>query len=166
MLSELNKIKPVWIELGLQTIHENTAKAIHRGYTLPVFEKTYQKLKAQGFTVIVHVILGLPGESVPDMLDTVRYLAGLSPVLDGIKLQLLHILKRTELARTYTDNPFPVMTLDEYCNVVVNCIKLLPPETIVHRLTGDGPKRLLIAPLWSADKKKVLNTLQKYIREA
>ena len=165
-LSELNQIKPVWIELGLQTIHEKTAQAVHRGYTLPVFEKAYQKLKARGFTVIVHVILGLPGETAPDMLDTVRYLAGLTPVLDGIKLQLLHILKGTELARTYKATPFPVMTLDEYCDLIVSCLKLLPPETVVHRLTGDGPKSLLIAPLWSADKKKVLNTLQKCIREA
>jgi radical SAM superfamily enzyme len=100
------------------------------------------------------------------MLDTVRYLSALTPVPDGIKLQLLHILKGTELARKYLESPFPVMTLDEYCCLVVRCLKLLPPETVVHRITGDGPKKLLIAPLWSADKKKVLNTMQRYIRNA
>ena len=166
MLSALNQIKPVWVELGLQTIHEQTALAIHRGYPLPVFADAYRRLTAAGLTVIVHVILGLPGESENDMLDTVRYLSALTPPPDGIKLQLLHILKGTELARKYLESPFPVMTLDEYCSLVVRCLKLLPPETVVHRITGDGPKRLLIAPLWSADKKNVLNTLQRYIRNA
>ena len=163
---QLSSGKPVWVELGLQTIHEETARRIRRGYELPVFEDAYRKLKENGLEVIVHVILGLPGESREDMLDTVRYLSSLAPTLDGIKLQLLHILKGTELAREYEADPFPLFTLDSYCDLIVDCLKLLPPETVVHRLTGDGPKRLLIAPLWSADKKRVLNTLSRKIREA
>ena len=158
--------KPVWIELGLQTIHEKTAGRINRGYKLEVFEDAYRRLKDEGFEVIVHVILGLPGESREDMLETVRYLSLLTPALDGIKLQLLHILKGTELAREYEADPFPLFTLDSYCDLVVDCLKLLPPQTVVHRLTGDGPKRLLIEPQWSADKKLVLNTLSRKIREA
>jgi len=158
--------KPVWIELGLQTIHEKTAGRINRGYKLEVFEDAYRRLKDEGFEVIVHVILGLPGESREDMLETVRYLSLLTPALDGIKLQLLHILKGTELAREYEADPFPLFTLDSYCDLVVDCLKLLPPQTVVHRLTGDGPKRLLIEPQWSTDKKRVLNTLSRKIREA
>ena len=158
--------KPVWIELGLQTIHEKTAGRINRGYKLEVFEDAYRRLKDEGFEVIVHVILGLPGESREDMLETVRYLSLLTPALDGIKLQLLHILKGTELAREYEADPFPLFTLDSYCDLVVDCLKLLPPQTVVHRLTGDGPKRLLIETQWSADKKRVLNTLSRRIREA
>ena len=163
---QLSSGKPVWVELGLQTIHEETARRIRRGYELPVFEDAYRKLKENSLEVIVHVILGLPGESREDMLDTVRYLSSLAPTPDGIKLQLLHILKGTELAREYEADPFPLFTLDSYSDLIVDCLKLLPPETVVHRLTGDGPKRLLIAPLWSADKKRVLNTLSRKIREA
>ena len=165
-LSQLNREKPVWVELGLQTIHEKTAKRVHRGYSLDVFEDAYRRLKAAGLTVIVHVILGLPGETEDEMLETVRYLASLSPVLDGIKLQLLHVLSGTRLAEEYRTKPFPVFTLEEYCDVVVRCLKLLPESTIVHRITGDGPKKLLIAPLWSGDKKRVMNTLRKAIEEA
>ncbi len=166
MLAELNRIKPVWIELGLQTIHEETARRINRGFELGVFEEAYRNLKAIGVTVIVHVILGLPGETREMILDTVRYLAGLDPVLNGIKLHLLHVLRGTRLAKEYEAGAFEVMSLEEYCGIVVDCLKLLPPETIVHRITGDGPKRLLIAPLWSGDKKRVLNTLNRAIREA
>ena len=158
--------KPIWIELGLQTIHEKTAERIHRGYKLEVFEDAYRRLKADGFEVIVHVILGLPGETREEILETVQYLSSLTPTLDGIKLQLLHILKGTELAREYEADQFPLLTLDSYCDLVVDCLKLLPPQTVVHRLTGDGPKRLLIEPQWSADKKRVLNTLSRKIREA
>ena len=162
---QLSSGKPVWVELGLQTIHEETARRIRRGYELPVFEDAYRRLKASGLEIIVHVILGLPGESRQDMLETVRYLSSLTPMLDGIKLQLLHVLKGTELAREYEADPFPLFTLDSYCDLVVDCLRLLPPETVVHRLTGDGPKRLLVAPLWSADKKRVLNTLSRKIQE-
>ncbi|MBQ8986541.1 MAG: TIGR01212 family radical SAM protein, partial [Lachnospiraceae bacterium] len=145
---QLSSGKPVWVELGLQTIHEETARRIRRGYELPVFEDAYRRLKASGLEIIVHVILGLPKESRQDMLETVRYLSSLTPTLDGIKLQLLHILKGTELAREYEADPFPLFSLDSYCDLVVDCLRLLPPETVVHRLTGDGPKRLLVAPLW------------------
>lgn len=166
MLEELRETyqKEIWIELGLQTIHEKTAEHIHRGYPLSVFEDAYRRLKEHGFLVVVHVILGLPGESGEDMLETVRYLSSLTPVLDGIKLQLLHILKGTQLAEEYEAAPFPLFTLEEYCSQVTECLALLPKETVVHRITGDGPKSLLIAPLWSADKKRVLNTLNKAIR--
>ena len=163
---QISSGKPVWVELGLQTIHEETAQRVHRGYELPVFEDAYRRLKASGLEVIIHVILGLPGETREDMLETVRYLSLLTPPPDGIKLQLLHILKGTELAREYEADPFPLFTLDSYCDLVVDCLRLLPPETVVHRITGDGPKRLLIAPQWSADKKRVLNTLNRRIREA
>ena len=166
MLADLNREKPVWVELGLQTIHEETARRFHRGYELPVFEDAYRRLKEAGLTVIVHVILGLPGESREQILETVRYLANLEPSLDGIKLQLLHVLKGTEMGREYAREPFPLLTLEEYGALVVDCLQLLPKSTVVHRITGDGPKKLLIAPLWSADKKKVLNTINRMIREA
>lgn len=170
MLAELNQIKPVWVELGLQTIHEQTAEAFHRGYRLPVFLDAYRRLKQAGLEVIVHVILGLPGEGREDMLETVRFLAGLNPGLDGIKLQLLHILKGTEYGSIFERDPSAFQTsgftLESYCDLVVACLKLLPPETVIHRLTGDGPKNLLLAPKWSADKKKVLNELNRRIREA
>ena len=166
ILTELNREKPVYVELGLQTIHEETATRINRGYLLPVFEDCYRRLKAAGLMVVVHVILGLPGEDEEKMLATVRYLSALTPTLDGIKLQLLHVLQGTRLAAEYMAKPFPILTLEEYTRLVVKCLKLLPAETVVHRITGDGPKRLLLAPLWSADKKRVLNTLQKAIAEA
>lgn len=166
VLEGLNAIKPVWVELGLQTIHEATARAFNRGYSLDVFAQAYHALKSRGLSVIVHVILGLPGESREDIYETVRYLAGLTPVLDGIKLHGLQILRGTAMAKEYERGHFPVMTLEEYTEVVVNCLKLLPPEVVIHRMTGDGDKRKLIAPEWSRNKKHVLNTLNRAIREA
>lgn len=166
MLSELNQIKPVTVELGLQTVHKSSADYIRRGYDLEVFEKAYQDLSNRGIEVVAHVILGLPGESREDMLETIDYLARLQPTLPGIKLQLLHILEGTQLAEDYRRNPFPVFTIEEYTDLVVECLKHLPKETVVHRLTGDGPKSLLIEPKWSGDKKKVLNLLQKKITAA
>lgn len=163
MLAELSAIKPVWIELGLQTIHPKTAERIHRGYDLPVFEEAYRKLKSQGIEVIVHVIFNLPGESKEDMLETVRYLSKLSPPPDGVKLQMLQILKGTRLAKEYEEQPFYLMDLEEYSDLIAECVSLLPETTIVHRMSGDGPRRLLIAPLWSLDKKRVLNTLRSKI---
>lgn len=162
MLEELNRIKPVWVELGLQTIHERTAEAVHRGYSLPAFEDAVKKLKAIGAEVIVHVILGLPGESREDMLETVRFLSGMDPRPDGIKLQQLQILRGTQLAEQFRQSPFPVMDLEEYCALIRDCLEILPDDIVVHRLTGDGPKKLLIAPKWSADKKRVLNTMRKW----
>ncbi|MBO4374343.1 MAG: TIGR01212 family radical SAM protein [Lachnospiraceae bacterium] len=166
LLKELNEIKPVWIELGLQTIHEKTAEMIRRGYPLSVFEDAYSRLKDAGLDVIVHVILGLPGETEQDMLETVGYLSRLDPVLDGIKIHMLQILKGTQMAEEYMKDPFPLMKLDEYCDLVIRCLKLLDPETVIHRMTGDGPKSLLTDPLWCADKKRVINTLYKRIADA
>ncbi len=166
MLSELNQIKPVTVELGLQTVHKSSADYIRRGYDLEVFEKAYQDLSNRGIEVVVHVILGLPGESREDMLETIDYLARLQPTLPGIKLQLLHILEGTQLAEDYRRNPFPVFTMEEYTDLVVECLQHLSKDTVVHRLTGDGPKSLLIEPKWSGDKKKVLNLLQKKITAA
>lgn len=162
-LERLNKIKPVWIELGLQTINENTARAFNRGYTLDVFEKTYSELKKRNFEVIVHMILGLPGESEEDMYATVKYLSKKN--IDGIKIHGLHILKGTRLASEYEKHPFKIMSLEEYTRVLINCLKLLPKNTVVHRMTGDGDKRVLIEPQWSADKKRVLNYINKKIKE-
>lgn len=165
MLKELNSIKPVWIELGLQTIHEGTAKRINRGYELKVFTDAYKRLKEAGITVIVHVILGLPGETKEMMLDTVRFLAGLSPELDGIKLQNLQILKETAMYQEFIkcmeegNDDFYVMPMEEYTDLVAQCIALLPENCVVHRMQGDGPRKLLVEPLWSLDKKRVLNML-------
>lgn len=165
MLIKLRDIKPVWVELGLQTIHERSAERICRGYKLPVFEDAYRRLKACGITVIVHVILGLPGESREDMLDTVRYLAGLDPPLDGIKLQNLQILEGTAMAKEYDSAPWPMMSLEEYADLIKECISILPKDTVIHRMTGDGPRKILIAPLWTLDKKRVLNTINRKLRE-
>ncbi len=171
MISELKKLqdrydKKVWIELGLQSVHDETAKRINRGYPLSVFDDTYKRLKASGLSVIVHVIIGFPWEDEKDILETIQYLSALTPVLDGIKLQLLHILKGTRLGEEYEREPFHVLTLEEYCSILVKCLKLLPQETVVHRITGDGPKKILIAPLWSGDKKRVLNTINQAIKLA
>ena len=162
-LESLNKIKPVWIELGLQTVNENTARAFNRGYTLDVFEKTYDELKKRKFEVIVHMILGLPGETKEDMYETAKYLS--KKQIDGIKIHGLHILKGTRLAREYEKHPFKIMSLEEYTEILINCLKMLPESTIIHRITGDGDKKLLIEPKWSADKKRVLNYINKRIRE-
>ena len=165
-LSELNKEVPVWVELGLQTIHEDTARFIRRGYALPVFEDAAHRLKAAGMEVIVHIILGLPGETRERMLETVRYVGDFVPRLDGIKISLLYVLRGTDLADLYAAGQVPEMTLEEYAALIVDCLRILPEDMTVHRLTGDGPKKLLLSPLWSGDKKRVLNTLNRAIREA
>ncbi len=166
MLKHLNRIKPVWAELGLQTIHDSTAERIHRGYPTSVFDECYKRLKAAGLTVIVHVILGLPGESREDMLDTVRYLSELSPRLDGIKLQMLNVLEGSQLAEEYRERHFSQMSMEEYTDLVVECLRLLPEQTVIHRMTGDGPRKLLISPKWVTDKKRVMNMLRKKILTA
>lgn len=163
LCAELNQIKPVWLELGLQTIHEDTAAFIRRGYHLDCFENALSRLRKQGLDAIVHVILGLPGEDKTRMLETIAWLAGQD--IQGIKLQLLHVLKGTDLADLYTTSPFPVMSLEEYAELVTDCVAILPPELVIHRITGDGPKNLLIAPLWSANKRLVLNTLSRRFKE-
>ena len=166
LISSLNKIKPVWIELGLQTIHEKTAEYIRRGYDLKCFEKAVNKLRKENIDVIVHTILGLPGENRKDIIDTIEYLN--KKDIQGIKLQLLHVLKNTDLAKDYIENKFKVYTMDEYIDTVIDCIEHLRKDIVIHRITGDGPKKILIAPLWSGNKKKVLNTLHHEfkIREA
>ena len=165
-LSELNKEVSVWVELGLQTIHEDTARFIRRGYALPVFEDAAHRLKAAGLEVIVHIILSLPGETRERMLETVRYVGDFVPRLDGIKISLLYVLRGTDLADLYAAGQVPEMTLEEYAALIVDCLRILPEDMTVHRLTGDGPKKLLLSPLWSGDKKRVLNTLNRAIREA
>ena len=163
LLAELNQIKPVWVELGLQTIHPDTARYIRRGYELPIYDKAVSDLRIRGIEVITHVILGLPGETREQMLDTVRYVGART---DGIKLQLLHVLQGTDLARDYAAGTFRTLELDEYCDLIVDCLRCLPENVVIHRMTGDGAKKDLIAPLWSGDKKRVLNTLNRRIENA
>ena len=163
LLSECNKLKPVWVELGLQTIHEKTAEYIRRCYPLSVYDEAVNALRERNLYTIVHVILGLPGESGEDILKTVDYV-GKSKV-GGIKLQLLHVLRNTDLAADYAAGKFKCLSLEEYADLVADCIAILPSDLVIHRITGDGDKKLLIAPLWSADKKHVLNTLKKVISE-
>lgn len=167
LCEELNQIKPVWLELGLQTVHEGSARFIRRGYELPVFEDALTRIHTHGLETIVHVILGLPGESREHMLQTISWLAHHTPSIQGIKLQLLHILKGTDLGQMYEKDPDSVPTLDmeTYLDLVIDCIALLPPEMIIHRITGDGPKSLLLAPLWSADKRRVLNSMTRRFKE-
>lgn len=163
LLDELNRIKPVWVELGLQTVHADTLRYLRSGFVLSQYETAVHSLRAHGIDVITHLILGLPNETREMMLSSVRYTADLP--IQGIKLQLLHVLRGTDLGTEYEANPFPLFSLEEYCDFVIDCIELLPPELVIHRLTGDGPRSLLIAPLWSTDKKRVLNTIQKRFRE-
>ena len=167
LLAGLNHRKPVWVELGLQTVHEDTARFIRRGYGFPVFEDACRRLKAAGITVVVHVILGLPGEDRERMLETITRMADFSRagLIDGIKLQLLHVLKGTDLADYYQNHPFPIFSMEEYIDFVIDCAELLPPELVIHRLTGDGPKSLLVAPSWSGNKRLVLNTLARRFKE-
>lgn len=162
LLCELNAKKPVWVELGLQTIHPQTADYIRRGYGLSVYDNTVRQLRERHIQVITHIILGLPGESREDMLQSVRYAGRCS---DGVKLQLLHVLRGTDLQRDFENGLFEVLSLEAYADLLCDCIEVLPPEVVVHRLTGDGDKRLLAAPLWSADKKRVLNTVNRVFRE-
>lgn len=167
LLARLNRIKPVWVELGLQTIHEESARYIRRGYPLAVYEDALRRLKEAGLTVITHVILGLPGETREDMLETIKYLAkGIKDTrTDGIKLQLLHVLRNTDLAEDYLTGHFSVMTLEEYLPLLADCVRRLPPDMVVHRITGDGPKNLLLAPLWTGNKRLVLNAITRYFKE-
>ena len=162
LLDRLNRIKPVWVELGLQTIHEDTARYIRRGYTLNCFEKAVKDLRARRLEVIVHTILGLPGEDRERTLQTIRYLNG-QPI-QGIKLQLLHVLKGTDLALDYERGLFETLTMESYLALLIACLERLSPDIVVHRLTGDGPKDLLIAPVWSSAKRTVLNELHRRMK--
>ena len=162
LLDELNKIKPIFVELGLQTINEDIAKYIRRGYTLEVYDKAVADLHKIGINVVTHIILGLPNESKEDMLNSVKYAC---KVTDGIKLQLLHILKGTDLAKDYEQGKFEVLTLEQYTEIIKECVQIIPENVVIHRLTGDGAKKDLIAPLWSADKKTVLNIINRALKE-
>ena len=163
LLEELSKRKPIWIELGLQTIHNTTHQVLNTHTTVEQFHTAVAKLHAHGIPIIAHVILGLPNETKEMMKETIYHLAKL-PV-SGIKLQLLHVLKGTSLADSYEKEPFSLFELEEYCDFIVDCIESLPPDMVIHRITGDGPRKLLIAPLWSTDKKRVLNTIEKRFKE-
>lgn len=163
LLSELNQIKPVWVELGLQTIHEDTLHFIRSGFSLIQFDEAVNALSKRGLAVIVHLILGLPGETTSMMLESLSHVSNL-PV-SGVKLQLLHVLRHTDLATVYEQTPFPIFSLEDYCDFIVDCVERIPQDIVIHRLTGDGPRSLLIAPLWSTDKKRVLNTIQKRFLE-
>ena len=163
LLSRLNMVKPVWVELGLQTIHESTAAYIRRGYHLSCFEDSLKRLRTAGLEVVVHTILGLPGESREDMLATMDYLNARD--IQGIKLQLLHVLKGTDLAYDYLAGKFKVLERTEYIDLVADCLEHLDPSIVIHRVTGDGPKDLLIAPLWASRKREVLNLLHHRLKE-
>lgn len=163
LLQELNRKKPVWVELGLQTIYEKSAEYIRRGYRLPVYDEAVKKLKKIGVQVIVHVILGLPGESEEDMKATVSYVG--KSGADGIKLQLLHVIRGTDLEKDYRMGKFHTLEMETYVRLVADCIALLPGNMVIHRMTGDGDKKTLIAPEWSRDKKRVLNALNEAIRQ-
>lgn len=163
LLEELNQIKPVWVELGLQTIHPETSHFIRSGFTLDCFHEAAASLNQRRIPVIVHVILGLPGENREQMLETVSHVGHL-PVF-GVKLQLLHVLSDTDLGRLYQESPFPLLTRDSYCELIADCLELLPEHITIHRLTGDGPKELLIGPLWSSAKRSVLNQIHKTLKE-
>ncbi len=163
LLTELNEHKPVWVELGLQTIHESTARYIRRGYDLSVFNEAVGKLKARGIEVIVHQIIGLPGESEKQIYDTADHIARSGA--DGVKFHLLHVLRGTDLAADYEAGQFKTLSMEDYFRLLCGCIERMPQEMVIHRLTGDGAKRDLISPLWSADKKRVLNALRRYMDE-
>lgn len=162
LLSECSKIKPMWIELGLQTVHEKTARYIRRGYELKCFEETCKRLKEKKLPVIVHVILGLPGEDESMMLETIDYINNVSA--DGIKLQLLHVLENTDLAADYRAGLFKTLSCEEYVDITVKCIAELSQSIVIHRLTGDGPSDILIAPTWSREKLTVLNKIHHELR--
>ena len=161
MIKDIIAVKPVWIELGLQTANDRTAQLINRCYDISVYDETMNRLRELGVHIIVHMIIGLPGETKEDMIDTVRYIVRSGA--NGIKLQLLHVLRGTVLEKMYEGGVFRALTFDEYADILCDCLKELPPDMVVHRFTGDGPKNILVAPLWSADKKRVINDLNRII---
>ena len=163
LLAELNQRKPVWVELGLQTIHPESAAYIRRGYDLPVFEDAVRRLRETGMEVIAHQILGLPGETSDMMAETAQYIGQIGA--SGVKFHLLHVLEHTDLAEEWRAGHVPIMELDTYVAVLENCVRHIPEDMVIHRLTGDGAKRDLLAPLWSGDKKRVLNTIHRAFAE-
>ena len=162
LLSRLNRIKPVWVELGLQTVHEKTAEYIRRGYPLSVYDDAVLRLKAAGLYVVTHMIIGLPGETPEMIYETAKHIG--KSGADGIKLQLLHVLKGTDLEHDWREEKFETLSMEEYIEILEGCVRRLPPNMTIHRLTGDGDKKSLIAPLWSADKKRVLNAINEAFR--
>lgn len=163
LLERLNREKPVSIELGLQTVHDETARVFHRGYDSKVYFDAVKRLKKAEIEVVTHIILGLPGETPDMMAATTRAVCDAGT--DGIKFHLLHVLKGTELEREYLAGSFQCLSLPEYANILKHCLTLVPPEVVIHRITGDGAKKDLVAPMWSADKKQVLKTLQEYLND-
>lgn len=161
-LKSINERKEVWVEIGLQTIHDETRERMNCCFKLTDFEKTYHKLNEAGIKTVVHMIVGLPGESEKDIIETAEYISSLD--VFGLKIQLLHVLKNTKLADIYLDERFYVLSMEEYTDLVVKIIKMMPSKTVIHRMTGDGPADILIAPMWSRDKKKVLNMINKKLR--
>lgn len=162
LLEKLNKIKPVWVELGLQTSNEKSAEYIRRCYPNSVYENAVKELKNRGITVITHIIIGLPNETKEDIFNTVDFAVKCST--DGVKLQLLHILKDTDLYEDLKKGLVVPLTLDEYMDILFGCIERIPENVVIHRITGDAPKKYLIEPLWSADKKNVLNTINREMK--
>lgn len=161
LLAELNRQKPVSVELGLQTIHPETVRYIRRGYDTAVYVDAVKRLKQAGIEVVTHIILGLPGETEEMMVQTTR--RAVEAGTDGVKFHLLHVLKGTDLEKAYLAGEFACLSLEEYARLLKACLQVLPPETVVHRITGDGAKKDLVAPFWSADKKRVLNYLQQVL---
>ena len=159
LLAELNRIKPVWVEMGLQTVNEESIKFIRRGYENKVFENATESLISYGIDVIVHMIIGLPEEGIKEILNTVRYINRFK--IQGVKFQLLHVLKGTDLEQYYYERGFHIYSMEEYADILFEAVEHLRKDIVIHRLTGDGPKKLLIAPLWSGNKRKVMN----YIRD-
>lgn len=162
LLEKLNKIKPVWVELGLQTIKESSVDYIRRGYENSVYVNTATKLRNIGIEVLTHIILGLPNENKLDMLRSVDFACKYS---NGIKLQLLHILKGTDLLKDYENSKFNALTMEQYIDILCDAVSIIPKNVVIHRLTGDGDKKILVAPLWSGNKKVVLNTINKTFEE-
>ena len=163
LLDNLNKTIPLWIELGFQTSNENTAKYINRGYDNECFLNAVKKLKQLGITVIVHIINGLPNETKDDMINTVKFLQNLN--IDGIKIHMLHVIKNSPLGSIYLESPFPLLSLEEYVDIVINQLRLLPPNVVIHRITGDADKNELIGPTWTLKKFVVMNEIDKKMRK-
>ena len=163
LLAELNQIKPISVELGLQTIHEATARYIRRGYPLAVYDEAVKRLKAAGIEVVTHLILGLPGETEEMAMQSTCH--AVQAGTDGVKFHLLHVLRNTDLEKDYQKGLFRCLELEEYAQILKQCLSVLPDPVVVHRITGDGAKRDLVAPLWSADKKRVLNFLNSYLKD-
>ena len=162
LLEELNQKKPVYVELGLQTVHQSSVDYIRRGYDNSVYVDAVKRLTAAGIHVVTHIIIGLPGETLEMAVETTRQ--SVAAGTHGVKFHLLHVLKGTDLEKDYLAGKFRCLTLEEYAQILKACLAVLPAEMVVHRITGDGAKKDLIAPLWSGDKKRVLNYLNHYLK--